>query len=249
MGLETEASEAATLGSRRCAMKAFILAAGNGTRLRPLTDKVPKCLLPIQGVPLLEIWLRNCEAAGVSEALVNAHAHAELIKEFAARRKGSMKLHIAEEQQLLGSAGTLKENRGFVAGEDAFFVLYGDVLTNFNLADLWRVQAGKKVAATLGIYQVPDPTRCGIVSVDEIGIVRRFVEKPAEPESNWAFSGVMVAGQEIFDAIPAERPADVGFHVLPQLVGRMAARRISSYLMDVGTLENYEKAQEEWPGL
>lgn len=230
-------------------MKAFILAAGNGTRLRPLTDKVPKCLLPIQGVPLLEIWLRNCESAGVGEMLVNVHAHADLVKEFAARRKGNVKLHIAEEQQLLGSAGTLKENRRFVAGEDAFFVLYGDVLTNVNLSDLWQVHAGRKVVATLGIYQVPDPKRCGIVSVDENGMIRRFEEKPAEPESNWAFSGVMVAGQEIFDAISAERPVDIGFHVLPQLVGRMAACQTAEYLLDIGTLENYEKAQEEWPGL
>lgn len=230
-------------------MKAFILAAGNGTRLRPLTDKVPKCLLPICGVPMLEIWLRNCEAAGVSEVLVNAHAHAKKVKEFAARRKGLASVRVVEEPELLGSAGTLKENREFVAGEDAFFVLYGDVLTNIDLAEMWRIHAGKKVVATLGIYQVPDPTRCGIVSVDESGMVRRFVEKPTEPEGNWAFSGVMIVGQEMYDAIPAKRPADVGFDVLPQLVGRMAACRISSYLKDIGTLENYEKAQQDWLGL
>ena len=68
-------------------MKAFLLAAGNGTRLRPLTDSIPKCLLPIQGVPLLEIWLNNCKAAGITDVLVNAHAHAEAIRQFAAEAK------------------------------------------------------------------------------------------------------------------------------------------------------------------
>jgi mannose-1-phosphate guanylyltransferase len=229
-------------------MKAFILAAGNGTRLRPLTDKVPKCLLPIQGVPLLEIWLRHCEAAGVCEALVNAHAHAQQVKEFVAGRTGAVHVCVTEEPELLGSAGTLAENRGFVAGEDAFFVLYGDVLTNASLNALWEFHREKRLPVTLGITQVTDPERCGTVSADESGIVRRFVEKPARPESNWAFSGVMVASQEIFEAIPGRRPADVGFDVLPRLIGRMAAYRMSSYLMDVGTLGNYRAAQEEWPG-
>jgi NDP-sugar pyrophosphorylase family protein len=197
---------------------------------------------------LLEIWLRSCEAAGVSEALVNVHAHADLVKEFAARREGNVKLHIAEEQQLLGSAGTLAENREFVAGEEAFFVLYGDVLTNINLAELWRFHREMGVAATMEIYQVPDPARCGIVTVDD-DIVREFVEKPERPKSNLAFSGVMVAGQELLDAIPTGRPVDIGFHVLPKLVGRMAARKTAKYLMDIGTLQNYEKSQKEWPGL
>ncbi|HEX3091009.1 MAG TPA: sugar phosphate nucleotidyltransferase, partial [Candidatus Angelobacter sp.] len=64
-------------------MKALILAAGSGTRLRPLTDSAPKCLLPIQGVPLLEIWLTNCKAAGITDVLVNAHAHSEAVRRFA----------------------------------------------------------------------------------------------------------------------------------------------------------------------
>jgi mannose-1-phosphate guanylyltransferase len=230
-------------------MKAIILAAGNGTRLRPLTDKVPKCLLPIQGVPMLEIWLRNCEAAGVRSVLVNAHAHAEQVKDFAAKRKGAARVQVVEERELLGSAGTLAENREFVAGEEAFFVLYGDVLTNINLAELWRSHREMGVAATMEIYQVPDPARCGIVTVDDDDIVREFVEKPERPKSNLAFSGVMVAGQELLDAIPTGRPVDIGFHVLPKLVGRMAARKTAKYLMDIGTLQNYEKSQKEWPGL
>ena len=230
-------------------MKAFILAAGNGTRLRPLTDNIPKCLLPIQGMPLLEIWLNNCKIAGISRVLVNAHAHAGAVRDFAAKQRSGVAVTIVEEPQLLGSAGTLAENHGFVAAEKAFFVLYGDVLTNIDLKQMLQFHQQKQLAATLGIYQVPDPTRCGIVGVDGNAVVQSFVEKPARPDSNWAFSGVMIAGQGIFDLIPAERPADIGFHVLPKMVGRMAAYTVSEYLLDIGTLANYQAAQQSWPGL
>ena len=231
-----------------CRVKAFILAAGEGTRLRPLTESVPKCLLPVRGVPLLEIWLRSCREAGIESVLVNAHAHAGAIKEFAVTQKTGVRVHITEEPQLLGSAGTLAENHWFVAREQAFFVLYGDVLTNVNLSRMLAFHERNRQAATLGIYQVPDPTRCGVVEVDENSIIQNFVEKPAQPASNWAFSGVMVAGQEIFDHLPDHRPADIGFDLLPKLVGRMAAYRITEYLIDIGTLENYRAAQESWLG-
>src|SRR6185312_4243608 len=175
-----------------CLMKAFLLAAGNGTRLRPLTDNVPKCLLPIQGVPLLEIWLRNCKAAGITDVLVNTRAHTEAIRKFAAEQKTGVRIRIVEEPELLGSAGTLAENREFVAGEESFFVLYADVLTNVDLRRMLAFHTQKRLPATLGIYKVPDPSRCGIVTMDENSLISNFMEKPMHPASNWAFEGVMV---------------------------------------------------------
>ena len=177
-------------------MKAFLLAAGNGTRLRPLTDDVPKCLLPIQGVPLLEIWLNNCRAAGITDVLVNAHAHVGAIRQFAAEQKTGVQMRVAEEPELLGSAGTLAENREFIAGEESFFVLYADVLTNVDLRQMFVFHQQKHLAATLGVCQVPDPSRCGIITMDENAVISDFVEKPTRPASNWAFAGVMVAGPE-----------------------------------------------------
>lgn len=230
-------------------MKAFILAAGNGTRLRPLTDSCPKCLLPIQGKPLLQIWLENCQQAGITDALVNVHSLPEKIREFAEARQGGINLTIAEEPQLLGSAGTLAANRRFVEGDEAFFILYGDVLTNVDLAGILSFHKKKKAVATLAIHQVGEPKQCGIVGTDEHDMVRSFVEKPEHPESNWAFSGIMVASQAIFEAIPSHRPADIGFHLLPNLTRCMAAYRISEYLLDIGTLNNYTRAQSSWPGL
>jgi mannose-1-phosphate guanylyltransferase len=230
-------------------MKAFILAAGNGTRLRPLTDTCPKCLLPIQGQPLLDIWLDNCRRAGITHALVNVHSLPDKIRQFAANRKNGIKLTIAEEPQLLGSAGTLAANRDFVANDKVFFILYGDVLTNVDLAAMLHFHYAKNAAVTLAIHQVDEPRNCGIVGTDENDIVRSFVEKPENPESNWAFSGIMIATSAIFEKIPAHRPADIGFHLLPNLTGCTAAYRLSEYLLDIGTLNNYTRAQSSWPGL
>jgi mannose-1-phosphate guanylyltransferase len=228
--------------------KAFLLAAGSGTRLRPLTDTLPKCLLPVQGVPLLEIWLKTCHLAGIDEVLINVHAHAQKVREFAASQNTGVRLTIVEEKELLGSAGTLAENREFVAHQDAFFVLYADVLTNIDLREMLAFHRRKKMPATLGIYQVLDPQRCGIVSVNSDDIIERFQEKPQKPESNWAFSGVLIAHPQILDSVPPHRPADIGFDLLPRLVRKMVAYRITSYLLDIGTPENYAAAQSSWRG-
>jgi len=229
--------------------KAFILAAGNGTRLRPLTDAVPKCLLPIRGVPLLQIWLDNCEAAGVRDVLINVHSHPEKFQDFVSKSNSAVKVHIAEEQTLLGSAGTLAEHQNFVADEEAFFVLYGDVLTNMSLLEMLAFHQSRKEFASLAIHQVPDPRQCGVVAVNNSAVIEAFEEKPEHPESNWAFSGVMIAGPQVLKLLPTKRPADIGFHLLPKLVGKMAAFKITGYLLDIGTLQNYEAAQSTWPGL
>jgi NDP-sugar pyrophosphorylase family protein len=106
----------------------------------------------------------------------------------------------------------------------------------------------RKPAATLGLYQVPDPRRCGVVRFDQAGVVQEFVEKPAVPSSPWAFSGLMIGTPGLLDAIPCSQPADLGFDVLPRLVGQMLAYPLSEYLLDIGTMENYLAAQTSWPG-
>jgi mannose-1-phosphate guanylyltransferase len=107
----------------------------------------------------------------------------------------------------------------------------------------------RKPIATLGLYRVPDPRRCGVVRFDEAGIIQEFVEKPDIPSSHWVFSGLMIGTPELLDAIPSSQPADLGFDVLPRLVGQMLAYPVHDYLLDVGTMENYCSAQTSWPGL
>src|SRR6516162_3773879 len=108
-------------------MKAFLLAGGLGTRLRPLTDSTPKCLLPIQGTPILQIWFGLCREYGIDEVLVNVHSHGEAVREFIGEHKASLKVHLFEETELLGSAGTVRANRAWVIRENCFWVFYADV--------------------------------------------------------------------------------------------------------------------------
>ena len=230
-------------------MKAFLLAAGHGTRLRPITNTIPKCLVPIRGIPLLSIWLQLCKQFGIDEVLINIHAHGAMVRDYLREHSNGVRAQLIEEEQLLGSAGTLRNNKGWVAGENLFWVFYADVLCCPNLTEMLNLHLQRKPAATLGVYQVPDPRRCGILTADNEGIIQEFVEKPADPSSNWAFSGVMIGTAEVINGIPEESPADIGFHVLPRLIGRMLAYRMNSYMLDIGTMENYQTAQKTWPGL
>ena len=228
-------------------MKAFLLAAGHGTRLRPITDKIPKCLVPICGVPMLEIWLAVCQQSGIDEILINVHVHADMVRQAVRNHENGLRIHVSKEPTLLGSAGTLAANRAWVGSESSFWVLYADVLTAADLSKMARFHSEHGQLATIGLYQVKDPSRCGIVSFDEEGIVREFVEKPLRPSSDWAFSGLMLARTELLDFIPRRSPADLGFDVLPQLANRMMAYPIHDYLVDIGTMENYHAAQASWP--
>src|SRR5437868_15251515 len=88
-------------------LKAFLLAAGHGTRLRPLTDGIPKCLVPIRGVPMLQIWLELCHLYGIDRVLINLHAHADQVRAFLRHRHYGPPVEVVEEPELLGRAGTL----------------------------------------------------------------------------------------------------------------------------------------------
>jgi mannose-1-phosphate guanylyltransferase len=230
-------------------MKAFLLAAGEGTRLRPITDKIPKCLVPICGVPMLHIWMKICRKAGISEVMVNLHTHADIVRSWLETHVDGIHVQLAEEKTLLGSAGTLRANRDWVESESCFWILYADVLTTTSLDRILKSHLARRPVATLGLYQVPDPTRCGIVTFDEQMVIRDFQEKPAHPKSRWAFSGIMIGTPELLNQIPPPYPVDLGFDVLPRLTGQMLAYPITDYLMDIGTMANYQMAQNTWPGL
>ena len=228
-------------------MKAFLLAAGLGTRLRPLTDSTPKCLLPIQGVPLVSIWLDLCHRYGIDEVLINTHLQGDRVRACLAGRRNGVRTMVVDEPVLLGSAGTIRNNRQWVEGEKSFWILYADVLTNADLGEMAEFHQQHPGVATLGGYEVPDPSRCGIMQVNSDGMIERFVEKPKTPIGRLAFAGLMLANAALLDE--SRSPSDIGFDVLPRLEGNMFAWPISNYILDIGTLENYDLAQKSWPGL
>lgn len=230
-------------------MKAFLLAGGLGTRLRPLTDDTPKCLLPVKGIPVLKIWFEVCRRYGIREVLINLHSHGDVVRTFIEDHKSDLNVELFAETTLLGSAGTVLANRRWIANEPSFWIFYADVLTTTNLDQMLKVHTKRNQIATIGVYEVADPSRCGIVQTDDSGIVRNFVEKPRIPVGNLAFSGLMIGTPRLVEQIPDRYPVDFGFDVLPKIVGRVAAHHISDFIIDIGTLQTYRTAQTHWPGL
>ncbi len=227
-------------------IKAVLLVAGLGTRLRPLTATTPKCLLPINGVPLLGIWFEKLVEAGVTDVLVNTHWLSDKVDSYI-EQNTPQGLHVTtvNEPELLGSAGTILANREFF-GDDPFFIIYGDNLSDVDLKDLYLVHQQHRPVMTLGTFETDAPQNCGIAEVDSQGLVKRFIEKPKNPVSNCAAAGIYLAEPELFEYFPpalSARELDLGFDIIPQLLGNMRHYPINQ-VIDIGTPENYQKAQQ-----
>ena len=232
-------------------MKAFLMAAGLGTRLRPITNTIPKCMVPIQGKPLLAWWMDLFEKHGVSDVLINTHYLPESVRRFIDFYNKNPEHHTkmieSYEPILLGSAGTLRKNRDFVAGENSFLICYADNLTNADLTALAAFHKKLNPVLTMGLFHTNNPTGCGIATVDKNNIITEFIEKPEHPKSNLANAGIYLASQSLFNFIPNHNgEIDMGKDVLPLLVGKMAGYEVKEYILDIGTMKNYHKAQEEW---
>lgn len=239
-------------------MKAFLLAAGKGTRLRPYTDKRPKCLIPIHGTPLLKIWIDLLAAHGVTETLINTHHHADQVERFVAQTQPNtpITLHTTHEAELRGSAGTIWDNRRFVEDVSDFLIIYADNLTNLDLSkmiDNHRLIRSMGGVLTMGLIHAPNPSACGIVTLDSNKRIIKFVEKPEHPENDLANGGIYASSTQLFDIMDTLRDEqqgvwDFGHHVLPRLTKKMYGFHIApSYLKDIGTPEAYEDALRQWP--
>jgi len=232
-------------------MKAFVLAAGESRRLRPLTDTLPKCLVPIDGIPLLALWLDLLERHGVTDVLINMHHAHERLVDYIESAPTTARVTLVHERTLLGSAGTVLANRAFVAGDRRFLVIYADVLTRVDLSRMIRFHDERHTVLTMGVTPTDRPQEKGTVVLDRDGRVLAFEEKAPQPQSNLANAGIYVANQTLFDymptTLPVGEPLDFGHHVLPGMVPNLSAYRIEEFLLDIGTPEAYELAQTLWP--
>ncbi len=225
-------------------MKAFLLAAGVGSRLGALTQTTPKCLLPLGGRPLLDYWLEAFERAGVTDVLVNLHHHADQVRKFL-RTRAAPRVETFYEPELLGSAGTIARAWDFVKDEECFFIAYADNFARVDLKRLWTFHMAKgNPVLTLVAYPTAEPQRCGIIELDAQQRVVSFEEKPTHPKSNFANSGIHVASRELKPYLPESVPADLGFHVLPRLAGKMFGYVTEEYIQDIGSPEAYARVQE-----
>ena len=228
-------------------MKAFLLSAGIGSRLRPITDVTPKCMLVIDDRPLLDIWLDEFDRAGVDEVLVNLHHLPDVVRRHLAARTGPPAVRTVFEPQLLGSAGTLVANRQWVDGEELFLACNADNLTDFDLRTLIDEHREHRPIATLTLFHSPQPSAGGVVELDAVGKVIGFVEKPSRPVSDLTNAGIYAFHPAVLDEIGGVPPKDIGYDLLPRLVGRARAVLVDGYFRDIGTADACRRAREEWP--
>ncbi|HEX7785627.1 MAG TPA: nucleotidyltransferase family protein [Methylomirabilota bacterium] len=236
-------------------MKALILAAGEGTRLRPLTLDRPKPMLPIGGRPLLEhivAWLRH---HGVTRIAINLHHRPHVVMDhFGSGSAFGVEITYSVEDEILGTAGGAKRLSAFL--DETFVLAYGDVLTDLALGTLLDFHRSRPKTPHLSIclYRVPNPWDCGIVRLDEQDRVLEFVEKPKRHEvfSDLASSGVLVVDPELLRYIPDGCFFDFGLDLFPALLEAGVplygwTLPDSAYLVDVGSPERYARVQREWP--
>jgi mannose-1-phosphate guanylyltransferase len=224
--------------------RAFLLAAGLGTRLKPLTDATPKCLIPVGGRPLLHWWLTVCERLGVREVLINTHHHAEQVDAFVRSRPTGLAVTLSYEATLLGSAGAIAANKGFAGGDD-FWIFYADTLIGADLKPLSDLHRARRADLTLGLFKSPDPKSGGVVELTPDGRVVSFEEKPARPKSDLVAAGAYVAGPALLRVLP-RGAGDLSRDVFPKLMGN-ACGAVLDPVIDLGTPESYARARQEWP--
>ncbi|BCX05783.1 MAG: hypothetical protein KatS3mg053_3721 [Candidatus Roseilinea sp.] len=237
---------------------ALILAAGEGTRLRPLTLERPKPMVPIAGRPLLDYtvtWLRD---HGITDIAINLHYKPEVIvQHFGDGSTFGVQIHYSHEPRILGTAGAARKIRPWV-DERPLIVVYGDVLTDLDLHALldYHAQMSERdpvTAVTMSLYHVPNPTEVGLVGMDDTGRVNRFLEKPKPSEvfTDLANAGVLVLQPDALELIPEDTFCDFGMHIFPMLL--QAGLSIygwvipeDTYLLDIGSPEKYAQANREW---
>ncbi len=230
-------------------MRAVLLAAGIGTRLRPLTNTIPKCLVPIGGKPLLSIWLDLLfRDNAIERALVNTHYLAERVVEHVGRSRWADRIDLVYEAELLGTGGTLLKNRDWI-GRTSTLVAHADNLTVFDLQAFMETHARRPAGCllTMMTFDTDHPQSCGIVE-EEGGVVVRFHEKVANPPGNRANAAVYIIEPEVVDFIASIGSAfvDVSTQVLPAFLGKIAVYHNDRYHRDIGTPESLVIAEQEF---
>ncbi len=227
-------------------MKALLLAAGLGTRLKPLTDIWPKCLMPIRGRPLLEYWLGILHNSGINDVLVNTHYFSKYVEEFLGQSHFSNWVSSVYEIELLGTAGTIRNNIDFCK-DSTILLAHADNWTCCDFSDFLQYHHNKRpkgTVMTMMTFTCPNPSTCGIVELDCNGVVVEFHEKVKNPPSKLANAAVYLIETEVVEWIKKHsKVTDFSTEVLPQFVGKIATWENQKIHRDIGTIEMLREAQ------
>jgi mannose-1-phosphate guanylyltransferase len=227
-------------------VQAIVLVGGEGTRLRPLTDDVPKPALTLVDRPFLAYMIEWLAAHGVTEAVLACGFLPDVLREALGEGEhAGVRLTYVTEPDRRGTAGAIRFAAEALGDrlEDRFFALNGDVLTDLDLTALRRAHEEREARATIALHPVEDSAAYGLVSVDGGGWVTEFVEKTGEPVPGEINAGGYFLERSVLDLIPPEREVSIEREVFPRLVGDgLGAVRLDGYWMDIGTPERYLQA-------
>lgn len=230
-------------------MKAFLLAAGLGTRLKPLTDRVPKCLVPVCGRPLLGYWLDLLVAHDVDDILVNSAYLAQQVHGFIAASAHHSRIELLPEPGLLGTGGTLLRHRERLEG-GPFFVAHADNLAHFDVGQLMRAhdQRPGGCEMTTLTFETDQPSSCGILELDTRDVVIGFHEKVAHPPGRLANAAVYIMQPSVLGFLASlnQEEIDLSTEVLPHYLGRIYTHPLRGYLRDIGTPQALAAAEREF---
>ena len=223
-------------------MKAILLCAGKGTRLKPYTNTIPKCLMLIKNKPLLEIWLENLNNSGVDEFLINTHHLSQKVDKFILSNRYKDNITTAYEEELLGTAGTLISNLTFY-GENDGILIHAD---NYCLEDMASFikshnERPKNCQITLMSFRTTNPSSCGILEIDSNNIVQKIHEKVTNPPGNLANGAVYIISKDIFNYLKKyyKNANEFTTEILKDFEGKIYSHETSKKFIDIGTEENY----------
>lgn len=229
-------------------MRAVVLVGGFGTRLRPLTWSTPKQMLPVVDRPMIEWVMGHLAHHGVTEAVLALGYRPEpFVERYGSDTCAGVRLHYAVEDRPLDTAGAVAFAARHAGIDERFLVLNGDILTDLDLSALVAVHEAAGAEGTLHLTPVEDPSRYGVVPIDEQGRVLDFVEKPAAEDAptNWINAGTYVLEPEVLDRIPEGEPCSIERATFPAMAaeGCLYAWPSDVYWIDTGTPATYVQAQ------
>lgn len=228
-------------------MKALLLVGGKGTRLKPLTDNLPKPMVPIMGKPLLARTLEVLKSHGIDEIVFSTCYRSEAIESYFGDGSAlGLKIHYVREDLPLGTGGAIKNSEKYF--DDSFFVLNADILSNINLSGMMRYHRRKKADVTIAVTRVNNPSAYGVIEYDADGYAVSFREKPQEIVSHFINAGVYIFEPCVLRRISSGRAVSVEREVFPRLLGKgrkIAVYKGCNYWLDIGTPEKYIRAHHD----
>jgi len=223
----------------------FLLAAGEGTRLKPITNFWPKCLMQINKRPLLEYWVQKLKKNNCRNIYINVNYLAEIVEKFIEENNYSKNIKILKEEALFGTAGSIRRHKdSFKRGP--LMLIHADNWSNANLLNLYEKHLArpKKCCMTLLAFRCEDITQCGILSINQKDILVEIKEKPLRSNTNLANAAIYIIEDEVLDFIKSNKQInDIAMDVLPNFIERIFVVETNEIHRDIGSFEQLKKAQ------